>query len=69
MKSSEKESIAAQAKVFLTALQQTHERHSATTADDLLLFFYRLRDKYRIIRSRSDRVKGPSFPFLHELLY
>lgn len=69
MKSGEKEIIAAQAKVFLTTLHQTHERQSAATADDLLLFFYRLRDEYRIVRSTSDRFKGPSFAFLHELLY
>jgi hypothetical protein len=69
MRSAERENIAAQAKVFLTTLHQTDERHSAATADDLLLFFYRLRDEYRIIRSTSDRFKGPSFSFLHELLY
>jgi len=69
MRNAEKEDIAAQAKAFLNALHQTHERHSAATADDLLLYFYRLRDEYRIIRSTSDRFKGPSFSFLHELLY
>jgi hypothetical protein len=67
--SEEGENIALQAKTFLTTLQQTHDRHSAATADDILLFFYRLRDEYRIIRSTSDRFKGPSFGFLHELLY
>jgi hypothetical protein len=69
MRSAEKEDIAAQAKAFLNTLHQTNERHSAVIADDLLLFFYRLRDEYRIIRSTSDRFKGPSFSFLHELLY
>jgi hypothetical protein len=67
--SAERENIAEQAKVFLTTMQQTHDRPLGTTADDLLLFLYRLRDKYRIIRSTSDRFKGPSFAFLHELLY
>ena len=67
--STEKENIAAQAKVFLTMLQQGQDGHSGGAADDLLLFFYRLRDKYRIVRSTSDRFKGPSFAFLHELLY
>jgi hypothetical protein len=65
----EKEDIAAQAKAFLNMLHQPHERHADATADDLLLFFYRLRDGYRIVRSTSDRFKGPSFSFLHELLY
>jgi hypothetical protein len=69
MRSGEGEDIAAQAKVFLTSLQQPHERSSAAIADDLLLFFYRLRDEFRIVRSASDRFKGPSFSFLHELLY
>jgi hypothetical protein len=69
MRSAEKEDIVAQAKMLLAALQQTYERRSAATADDLLLFFYRLRDGYRITRSTSDRFKGPSFSFLHELLY
>jgi hypothetical protein len=67
--SAERENIAAQARVFLTTLQQSYDRQSGTTADDLLLFFYRLRDGYRIVRSTSDRFKGPSFAFLHELLY
>jgi hypothetical protein len=67
--SAERENIAAQAKAFLTTMQQTHDRHLGATADDLLLFLYRLRDEYRIIRSTSDRFKGPSFTFLQELLY
>jgi len=69
MRGAQKEDIAAQAKLFLTALQQMQGSHSAATADDLLLFFYRLRDEYRISRSTSDLFKGPSFSFLHELLY
>ena len=69
MRSGEKEDIAAKANVFLTTLHQTQGRQSAATADDLLLFFYRLRDEYRIVRSTSDRFKGPSFAILHELLY
>ena len=39
------------------------------SADDLLLFLYRLRDGYRIVRSSSSRFKGSTFSFLHELLY
>ena len=69
MMNAEKADIEAQAKAFLNMLQQSEERYAALTADDLLLFFYRLRDGYRIIRSTSDRFKGPSFSFLHELLY
>ena len=69
MRGSGEENIAAQAKGFLTALRQTNEPPSATIADDLLVFFYRLRDQYRIVQSTSDRFKGPSFSFLLELLY
>jgi hypothetical protein len=69
MTSVQQENIASQANVFLTTLRQTHGCHSPATADDLLLFLYRLRDEYCIIRSKSDRFKGPSFSFLHELLY
>lgn len=67
MRSTERDHIAGQAKVFLASLRQ-HEGSSGM-ADDLLVFFYRLRDEYRIIRSTSDRFRGPSFSFLHELLY
>jgi hypothetical protein len=69
MRSTGPENIAGQAKVFLTTLRQMQDCHSAAAADDLLLFFYRLRDEYRIIRSTSDRFNGASFSFLHELLY
>jgi outer membrane cobalamin receptor len=53
----------------LTALRQTNGPASATIADDLLVFFYRLCDEYRIVQSTSNRFKGPSFSFLHEFLY
>ena len=67
--SAERETVAAQARMFLRTIQQPHDGKPGTTADDLLLFFYRLRDEYRITRSTSDRFKGTSFAFLHELLY
>ena len=69
MRYAEQENIVAKAKAFLTGLHQTSELQQTPAADDLLLFFYRLRDEYRIVRSTSDRFKGPSFAFLHELLY
>jgi hypothetical protein len=64
----EKEDIGATAQAFLMSLHQSSDSHSLA-ADDLLLFFYRLRDGYRIVRSTSHLFKGPSFSFLHDLLY
>jgi len=58
-----------QAKTFLATLHEMPGRSSAAVADDLLLFLYRLRDEQRIVRSTSNRFKGPSFSFLHDLLY
>ncbi len=69
MNGAEEENIAAQAGVLLTRLRQSREGNSDVPADDLLVFFYRVRDGYRIIHSASDRFKAPSFSFLHELLY
>jgi hypothetical protein len=69
MRRPEQGNIAVLAKGLLSALQQRNEPRSAALADDLLLFFYRLRDEHRIIQSSSSRFKGPSFSFLHELLY
>jgi hypothetical protein len=37
--------------------------------DELLLFLYRLRDGYRIVRTTSGRVHSSSFAFLQDLLY
>jgi hypothetical protein len=53
-------------------LKQMHGRSGGTeslSADDLLLFCYRLRDGYRIVRSTSARFTGTSFVFLNDLLY
>lgn len=41
----------------------------SATADDLLLFCYRLRDGYRIVGSSSKRFRGPTFSSLNGLLY
>lgn len=38
-------------------------------ADDVLVFCYRLRDEYRIVRSSSRQFHGPTFSFLNALLY
>ena len=69
MTSGEKDTIASQAGVLLKELRESGSHPMPLTADNLLLFAYRLRDGYRIVRSTSSRFKGSSFAFLHELLY
>lgn len=63
------EQIASQAGQLLKELRESGSRPLPLTADHLLLFGYRLRDGYRIVRSTSIRFKGPSFRFIQELLY
>ncbi len=65
----EKQDCARQAAVFLKQLRDQRSSGKPLSADDLLLFLYRLRDGYRIVRSASGRFKGPSLGFLNELLY
>jgi hypothetical protein len=60
---------AREAQSLLEKLHPTTGSQTAPSADDLLLFFYRLRDGYRIVHSTSERFRGSSFDFLHELLY
>jgi hypothetical protein len=40
-----------------------------TLADDLLLFLYRLKDEYRIVKSTGRSVTGRSFSVLDNLIY
>ena len=63
------DTVVEQARNLLAVIRQSDGGGSAATADDLLLFLYRLRDQYRIVRSTSDRFRGASFSFLHDLLY
>jgi hypothetical protein len=69
MISAEYENVVAQARTFLKELRQSDGRGPVVSPDDLLLYCYRLRDGCRIIRSASERFKGTSFSFLHDLLY
>jgi hypothetical protein len=69
MTSAEYENVVEQASTILIELRQPDGRRPAVSADDLLLYCYRLRDRCRIIRSASERFKGTSFSFLHDLLY
>ena len=53
-------------------LRELHEHAGSpqdTRADDLLLFFYRLRDGYSVVRPSSGSSKGSSFGFLPDILY
>ena len=40
-----------------------------TLADDLLLFLYRLKDEYRIVKSSGRSITGRSFSVLDNLIY
>ena len=61
--------ISREAQLLSERLSHHAAGKTSLPADDLLLFLYRLRDEYRIVRSTSPRFKGSSFTFLHELLY
>lgn len=63
------EALTSQAFSLLNQLREQSGRHPALSADELLLFCYRLRDGYRIVQSRSNRFRGTTFGFLNELLY
>lgn len=63
------QALTLQAFSLLNQLREQTGRRPALSADDLLLFCYRLRDGYRIVQSTSDRFRGTTFGFLNELLY
>jgi hypothetical protein len=65
----EQQGVTQQAAGFLNRLRDQQDGGTSVAPDDLLLFLYRLRDGYRIVRSGSGRFKGPTFGFLHEVLY
>ncbi len=56
-----------QAKALLVRLNE--RRSEEGLADDLLLFLYRLKDSYRIVRSRTPLVRGKSISFLNDIVY
>ena len=49
----------------------THDpaAESSSYADDLLLFLYRLKDEYRIVKPSSRSITGKSFSVLDSLIY
>jgi hypothetical protein len=61
--------ILRQARILLDVLKGSSEAEATKAADDLLLFCYRLHDRYVILRSRSQRFKGPTFGFLADVIY
>ncbi len=63
------QNVTHQADAFLKQLRDQRSGWTSLSADDLLLFLYRLHDGYRIVRSGSRRFRGPSFAFLQGLLY
>ena len=58
-----------QASSLLKELHEYAGSQRNLMADDLLLFLYRLRDRYRVLRPPGDRSKGNSFGFLPDILY
>jgi hypothetical protein len=61
--------ILRQARDLLDVLKGSSEAEVRKVADDILLFCYRLRDRYVIVRSTSPRFKGPTFGFLADVIY
>ena len=57
------------AQSLLKQLGEDPANTPASTADEALLFCYRLRDEYHIVRSSSRYFRGPAFSFLNGLLY
>ena len=55
------------ARSFLTLLRNSTD--ATALADDLLVFFYDLHDRYRIVRSSSPRFSAKSFAVLGDLIY
>jgi len=62
-----------EAQSLLTRLKEDPKEYpmerSPALADDVLVFCYRLRDGYRIVRTSSRQFHGPTFAFLNGLLY
>ncbi|MFH0989269.1 MAG: hypothetical protein V1799_04545 [bacterium] len=61
--------VYSQASHLLLYLNQHSEDQLAGMADEYLLFLYRLRDRYQIVRSSSRIFTGKSFSVLNDLLY
>ncbi len=54
---------------LLARLKEGPGDTASAAADDALLFCYRLRDGYRIVRSSSKQFRGLTFVSLNDLLY
>jgi hypothetical protein len=63
------QALTLQAFSLLNQMREQSGGRPTLSADDLLLFCYRLRDGYRIVQSTSDRFRGATFGFLNDLLY
>jgi hypothetical protein len=58
-----------QARELAGQLRAAAESASTAPADEVLLFLYRLRDGYEIVRSSSRFVSGRRFTVLGDLIY
>jgi len=69
LKQEKENDILPQAGALLEVLRGSSEAEVRKAADDLLLFCYRLHDRYLVLRSSSSRFKGPTFGFLRDVIY
>ncbi len=61
--------ILTQARALFGVLKDAQEAEVRKAADDLLVFCYRLHDRYVILRSSNPRFKGPTFAILRDVMY
>jgi hypothetical protein len=61
--------ILTEARALFDVLKDAPEAEVRKTADDLLVFCYRLHDRYVILRSSNPRFKGPTFAILGDVIY
>lgn len=69
MKPQEPDTTVVVARKFLKAFRESSEVELAKQADDLLLFCYRLRDGYSLVRSSNPRFAGTMHGVLQEVIY
>ncbi len=69
MKQGSANTVVLEAKRFLAIVKGLSEAEIVKSADDVLLFCYRLLDEHVIVRSTSPRFPGRSFSSLRDVIY
>ena len=54
---------------MLKELRETGDAQQGDTADNILVFLYRLRDQYRPARSKAGSIASPSIGFFSDIIY